>query len=98
MDLQRRRRAVPVDGDPIPPGLVLTETEPRGNVDGADPALYTTTFEYYANGDLWRVTTPSGLTTTYSYDNLGRVTAETVSEALLRPTSMVIRYNGVDRG
>ncbi|MFF9283718.1 LamG-like jellyroll fold domain-containing protein [Streptomyces griseosporeus] len=40
-------------------GLPLTTVSPRGNVTGADPAAYTTTFRYDALGRLVQQTAPS---------------------------------------
>ncbi|MDX3531414.1 DUF6531 domain-containing protein [Streptomyces sp. ID05-39B] len=56
-----------VGGGTTPPGLVLTQTTPGGAK---------TSYRYYANGDLAEATSPSGLVTSYSYDGLGRRTAE----------------------
>lgn len=46
---------------------MLTQTTPGGAK---------TSYRYYANGDLAEVTSPSGLVTSYTYDGLGRKTAE----------------------
>ncbi|MCF4140407.1 DNRLRE domain-containing protein [Streptomyces sp. Tue 6430] len=56
-----------VGGGTAPPGLVLTQTTPGGAK---------TSYRYYANGDLAEAISPSGLVTSYSYDGLGRRTAE----------------------
>jgi RHS repeat-associated protein len=40
-------------------GLVLTTTDPRGNVPGADKAAYTTTYRYDQNGDRVASVAPS---------------------------------------
>ncbi len=68
-------------GGTLPAGLKLTEVDPRGvtSATSFDPA-YATTFEYDPDGDLRRVTTPSGLVTVYDHDTLGRVTSETVTD------------------
>ncbi|MYY80838.1 MULTISPECIES: DUF6531 domain-containing protein [unclassified Streptomyces] len=54
-----------------PAGRQLTTTDPRGNVEGADPAKYTTTNTYNAAGLLETVTDPAGHVTTYGYDDNG---------------------------
>ncbi|MEU3620371.1 LamG-like jellyroll fold domain-containing protein [Streptomyces sp. NPDC006872] len=56
-----------VGGGTAPAGLVLTRTTPGGAK---------TSYRYYAGGDLAEVTSPSGLVTSYTYDGLGRKTAE----------------------
>ncbi|MFY7064665.1 DNRLRE domain-containing protein [Nocardiopsis changdeensis] len=58
-----------VGGGTVPAGLLLTSTDPRGAV---------TSREYYATGDLARVTAPNGLITEYTYDTLGREVSATV--------------------
>ncbi|MEU9272455.1 LamG-like jellyroll fold domain-containing protein [Streptomyces sp. NPDC048251] len=56
-----------VGGGTVPAGLVLTQTTPGGAK---------TSYRYYASGDLAEITAPSGLVTSYTYDGLGRKTAE----------------------
>ncbi|SER60144.1 RHS repeat-associated core domain-containing protein [Streptomyces sp. yr375] len=56
-----------VGGGTAPAGLVLTQTTPGGAK---------TSYRYYAGGDLAEVTSPSELVTSYTYDGLGRKTAE----------------------
>ncbi|MYY06561.1 RHS repeat protein [Streptomyces sp. SID4913] len=51
-----------------PAGRVLTRTDPRGNVTGADPAAYTTTYTYDGRGLLSSATDALGRTTTYEYN------------------------------
>jgi len=55
------------DGGIAPAGLPVTITSPSGAVQKID---------YYASGDVGRVTTPAGKVTTYAYDKLGRKTSE----------------------
>ncbi|HEY0697352.1 MAG TPA: hypothetical protein VGD43_06025, partial [Micromonospora sp.] len=71
-----------VGGGAMPPALPLTTTDPRGTV---------TRYAYYGNGDLARVTEPSGLVTTFTYDTLGRRVSETeVSDTF--PTGVTTTY------
>ncbi len=58
-----------IGGGTVPAGLLRTSTDSRGGV---------TSREYYATGDLARVTAPNGLVTEYTYDALGRETSSTV--------------------
>ncbi|MBF0688125.1 MAG: RHS repeat-associated core domain-containing protein [Cellulomonas sp.] len=58
-------------------GRRLTVTEPRGNVTGADPALYTSTNTYDDLGQLTSVTDPAGNVVRYRYDAQGRLTSAT---------------------
>ncbi|WP_318783678.1 polymorphic toxin-type HINT domain-containing protein [Plantactinospora soyae] len=58
-----------VGGGSPPSGLLATSMDARNKL---------TRQEYYANGDLARVTEPSGLVTEYTYDTLGRKTTEKV--------------------
>ncbi|MDQ0931467.1 RHS repeat-associated core domain-containing protein [Streptomyces turgidiscabies] len=62
-----------------------TETDPRGNVAGANPAEYTTSYDYDAQGRLSKITDPASQTTTYGYDDNGNV--KTVTDALGQVTS-----------
>ena len=67
-----------------PSGLPLTETSPGGAQ---------TSYEYYSDGDVYQVTNPDGMRTTYAYDGLGRETSKTVYSstypaAWSRPTPM----------
>ena len=69
-------------------GLLLTETDPRGNVTGADPAAYTTTYQYDELGRQTRATGPAvaaesngqapatvNPTVTTGYDAFGQTTS-----------------------
>jgi RHS repeat-associated protein len=58
-----------------PGGRMLTLVDPRGNVTGADPAQYTTTFTYDAANHLRTTTSPLGHVTTVDYDPAGNRTA-----------------------
>jgi RHS repeat-associated protein len=71
-----------IGGGTMPAGLLETAVSPRGNVSGATPANFATTFEYDSEGDLRRVTTPAGLVTEYTHDELGRVLTDTVTDSL----------------
>ncbi|MFF9392304.1 DUF6531 domain-containing protein [Streptomyces griseoluteus] len=56
-------------------GRVLTKTDPRGNVSGADPAAYTTTYAYDGRGLLTSAADPLGHTTAYEYNGAEQVTS-----------------------
>lgn len=69
-------------GGTMPAGLPLSTTDARAKV---------TRYAYYQNGDLYRVTQPSGLQTTYTYDALGRLAGETeISDSY--PAGVVTTY------
>ncbi|MDX3311449.1 RHS repeat protein [Streptomyces sp. ME08-AFT2] len=53
-------------------GRLLTSVSPRGNVTGADPAAYTTSYTYDAAGNTTGVTGPTGASTTTTYDAINR--------------------------
>lgn len=55
-----------VGGGLTPEGLVLTERLPSGA---------TTSYAYFANGDVASVTSPTGARTEFTYDSLGRRTS-----------------------
>jgi RHS repeat-associated protein len=56
----------------------LTKTvDPRGNVSGANPDDYATTYTYDAAGRLLTETDPLGHTTTHAYDAVGNETSVT---------------------
>ena len=50
---------------------------PRGNLSGANPAPYTTTFAYDNANHLQRKTSPNGNMTQYVFDDLGNETSTT---------------------
>jgi RHS repeat-associated protein len=52
-------------------------TTPRGNLEGAEPAKYTTTIERDAQGRPLKVTGPLGATTKYAYDGNGNLASVT---------------------
>lgn len=58
-------------------GRPVTMTEPRGNVPGADPAEFTTHYEYDAAGNLVEVVDPLGGTETFDYDRNNRLASQT---------------------
>ncbi|MDA2804396.1 DNRLRE domain-containing protein [Nocardiopsis suaedae] len=60
-----------VGGGTLPAGLLASETDPNGG---------TTRYSYTAAGDRAEVVEPNGLTRTFTYDGLGRVLSETVSD------------------
>jgi RHS repeat-associated protein len=65
---------------------VVTTTDPRGNVPGANPALFTTTYTYDIEGDQTAMTDPLGRVTTMTYDNGGRL--DTTTEPGGRATNL----------
>ncbi|NRQ39195.1 hypothetical protein HII36_46350 [Nonomuraea sp. NN258] len=58
-------------------GFMVAVTEPRGNVEGADPAKYTTRYEYDQAGNRTKTIDPLGNTTTVTYDAISRAVATT---------------------
>jgi RHS repeat-associated protein len=72
----------PTSGGLTPTGLLLTASDERSAV---------TRYGYFHNGDLQKVTDPSGLVTTYTYDALGRTISETeTSDA--QPSGVTTTY------
>ena len=72
---------------------VSTMVEPRGNVEGADPADYTTRYRYDVAGNLVEVTDPLGHATSYRYDALDRLIAVTDADG----RSVRYRYDALGR-
>ncbi|MEV4659511.1 LamG-like jellyroll fold domain-containing protein [Micromonospora sp. NPDC049301] len=70
----------------IPPsGLLASSTDARSKV---------TRYAYYTNGDLYKVTEPSGLVTEYTYDALGRrITEKVISDAYPAGVTTTITYD-----
>jgi RHS repeat-associated protein len=58
-----------VGGGTVPAGMLLSTQDARGKY---------TRYGYFANGDVASVSTPSGLLTEFTYDAIGRKTAEKV--------------------
>lgn len=58
-------------------GRKLTQTDPRGNLAGADPSQFTTAFAYDASDRLVSVTDPLGNGTSWTYDAAGNRTSQT---------------------
>ncbi|MFF0574621.1 polymorphic toxin-type HINT domain-containing protein [Streptosporangium saharense] len=58
-------------------GLLVGVTEPRGNVEGADPARFTTRYEYDQAGNQVKSIDPLGNTTVAAYDANNRVVSVT---------------------
>jgi RHS repeat-associated protein len=56
---------------------VITETSPRGNATGADPAQYTTSYTLDGLGRRDAVTDPLGHVTQTTYNGIGNVIAQT---------------------
>lgn len=66
-------------------GRVATETSPRGNVAGADAALFTSVFHYDYNGNLIRTDRPYG-------SGGQRVEVDTAFDPLDRPTEQADQF------
>jgi RHS repeat-associated protein len=66
-------------------GNLTKQVEPRGNVQGANPDDYATTFTYNAAGRLLSQTDPLGHAKTYGYDAVGNETS--VTDALSHTTT-----------
>ncbi|MFJ3582348.1 LamG-like jellyroll fold domain-containing protein [Streptomyces sp. NPDC090127] len=78
-----------VGGGVTPKGLVATKKSTGGA---------TVSYAYFANGDLARSTSPSGLVTSYTYDGLGRKLTEThVSEATPDGVTTTYTYTTMSR-
>jgi RHS repeat-associated protein len=69
-----------------------TEVSPRGNADGANPAAFTTSYEYYPTGELKTETGPTGAVTSYTYDALGHTLS--VTDPLNHVTNYTYDKNG----
>ncbi|WP_204018159.1 RHS repeat-associated core domain-containing protein, partial [Sphaerimonospora thailandensis] len=72
-------------------GLLTAVTEPRGNVDGADPAKFTTRYEYDQAGNQVKSIDPLGNATTATYDAVNRLTS--VTDAKGRTTHYTYRQD-----
>jgi RHS repeat-associated protein len=71
----------------------VTEVDPRGNVQGANPADYTTTTAYDAVGRPTSITDPLGHTTSYSYNPTSNISS--ITDANGHSTSYT--YDSLDR-
>ena len=85
-------------------GWPTSTVTPRGNLPGANPADFTTTYVRNAFGDIVSTTAPDGATSTATYDANRNVvtstdpkgnTTETVYDVLDRPVS-VVRADGTN--
>jgi RHS repeat-associated protein len=74
-------------------GNVASTVEPRGNVPGATPGDFRTTFTHDAAGRLLTTTDPLGNTTTNTYDPVGNL--RSVRDANAHTTSFT--YDGAGR-
>ncbi|MFE9116556.1 FG-GAP-like repeat-containing protein [Streptomyces sp. NPDC007172] len=63
---------------------LVSQTSPRGNLSGADPGKYTTTYGYDNNGNLTRTVDPTGAPTSTAFDAFNRPTL--VTDALGQAT------------
>ncbi|MEV7679883.1 LamG-like jellyroll fold domain-containing protein [Streptomyces sp. NPDC088341] len=76
-------------GGTVPAGLTKTEMTPAGAV---------TSYGYFANGDLAQSVSPSGLTTKFTYDGLGRKLTETqISDAHPAGITSAYVYDSLSR-
>nr|WP_234430898.1 LamG-like jellyroll fold domain-containing protein [Streptomyces sp. NRRL F-4489] len=76
-------------GGTVPAGLVSVQTA----LDGA-----VTRFDYYANGDLARTNSPSGLITRFAYDGLGRKVSETqISDTFPKGVTTTYTHDNLSR-
>ncbi|ULR56084.1 DUF6531 domain-containing protein [Streptomyces deccanensis] len=73
-------------------GRLIASVSARGNVSGADPAAYTTTYAYDAAGNRTSVTDPAGNSVTTEYDAVNRPVE--VTDPLGNATSYT--YDAVD--
>jgi RHS repeat-associated protein len=78
-----------VDVGYVPAGLLGVYRNANGN-DGGIDGDYNTVYGYYHNGDLASVITPSGLRTDYTYDELGRVLTEKISDPVAQITEQLV--------
>jgi len=74
------------DSGTVPAMLLKSATTPGGAV---------TSYQYYADGDLAKTTDPSGRSTVYTYDALGRVLTSTVTSSPHPPAQTSYAYNAL---
>ncbi|MEV7006698.1 RHS repeat-associated core domain-containing protein [Streptosporangium sp. NPDC051022] len=74
-------------------GLLVGVTEPRGNVEGADPARFTTRYEYDQAGNRVKTVDPLGNAVTAVYDVSNRMTS--VTDAKGRTTHQTYREDNL---
>ncbi|OZV81609.1 hypothetical protein CA850_10595 [Micromonospora echinospora] len=78
-----------IGGGNPPAGLLSTSTDARTKVSRNT---------YYSNGDLAKVTEPSGLVTEYTYDALGRrITEKVISDSYPAGVTTTITYDNHNR-
>ncbi|MGW3953092.1 DUF6531 domain-containing protein [Streptomyces sp. NPDC004752] len=65
-------------------GRLISAVSARGNVSGADPVAYTTSYAYDAVGNRTKVTDPTGASVTTEYDAVNRPVK--VTDALTKST------------
>ncbi|WP_432978319.1 LamG-like jellyroll fold domain-containing protein [Dactylosporangium sp. CA-233914] len=76
-------------GTYVPKGLQRQVTLPSGALQ---------TIDYYANGDIAKLTDPAGKTVTFTYDNLGRIKTQIeVSESTPAGSGSTFTYDGQNR-
>ncbi|WP_431037738.1 DNRLRE domain-containing protein [Streptomyces sp. P6-2-1] len=77
------------DGGNTPTGLLKTSTDPRGAV---------TRYAYFTSGDIAEVVEPSGLTTRFTYDAIGRrVSATEISDSEPAGVTTTYTYDQLSR-
>lgn len=73
----------------MPSGLVRTTTDARGAV---------TTYSYHANGQLAKIASPSGMSTSFTYDAVGRKISQTqTSDAQPNGVTTTFTYDKASR-
>jgi RHS repeat-associated protein len=73
-------------------GQLLRSVSPRGNVTGADPTAFTTSYTYDARGNRLTMTDPLGHTTMWTYD--GNDDIATIKDANNRITQYTYNADG----
>ncbi len=76
---------------------------PRGNVAGANPAVFDTQYRYDKAGNVILVSAPGGQTTRSTYDDAGRLATETAPDGGVttygyNPAGEVVTVTGPDNG
>jgi RHS repeat-associated protein len=75
-----------------PSGMVKTRVEPRGNVPGGDPSLYTWSFGYTDANQPTSITDPLGNQASYTFDPTGNIVTRTAPPSQAVPAGAITRY------